>query len=200
MNEKSELHAIAQQIRAITENDPYRGKEHDEDGLRRGRLGDPKARHAGLLLVEAIKHGAFGDVAHLQVRDVVGQLAEKKRYRLAFRAVADLLADEWVKRDRAFDVVGEAIMDEAQRLGGADRPAANGNSAKEILTDGERSLWDVLRGRTDTAKKLAKELDTSERVIHKWKRGLCEKGYQVNNQRGRGYYRPDAPPDDLAAG
>lgn len=66
------------------------------------------------------------------------------------------------------------------------------------MTDGEKRLWDALCGRAVPGIALAKELDTSPETVRGWKSRLVRSGYCVENRRGRGYYRPDAPPDDLS--
>jgi len=70
------------------------------------------------------------------------------------------------------------------------------------MTDGQKRLWDALKGRALTGKELASsnELDTSQETIRQWVGELKKAGYEIPNRRGRGYYRPDAPPLDGESG
>ena len=67
------------------------------------------------------------------------------------------------------------------------------------MTDGQKRLWDALSGCAMTEKKLAdrNQLDTSEQTVRSWVLGLRRAGYGIERRKGRGYYRPDAPPDDV---
>lgn len=69
--------------------------------------------------------------------------------------------------------------------------------AAPLTTDGQRSVWEALNNRAMTGKELAKALHTSGETIRQHVSDLRKAGYQVPNRRGRGYYRPDAPPDDF---
>ena len=66
------------------------------------------------------------------------------------------------------------------------------------MTDGQKRVWDALSGRALTGKELTNELETSEDTVRQWVRELRANGFDVPNKRGRGYYRLDAPPNDLA--
>lgn len=73
---------------------------------------------------------------------------------------------------------------------------------KRVMTDGQKRLWDALHRKALTGKELAgqKVLDTSEDTVRHCVKGLRQAGYEIENRAGRGYYRPDAPPDDLDPG
>lgn len=64
-----------------------------------------------------------------------------------------------------------------------------------VMTDGQRRLWNALEARAFTGKELAATLDTTEDTIRQLIKELRDVGYNVENRRGRGYYRPDAPPN-----
>ncbi len=68
------------------------------------------------------------------------------------------------------------------------------------LTAGEQRLWDALAGRLLTGRELASEneLNSSEETVRRWVAQLRRQGYKIKNRRGRGYFRPDAPPADLS--
>lgn len=76
------------------------------------------------------------------------------------------------------------------RLVGAELPVA------PVLTEGEKKVWEVLEGRAMTAAKIAGELNTSEQTVKEQIKSIRLKGRNVENQRGRGYFRPDAPPSE----
>ena len=78
------------------------------------------------------------------------------------------------------------------------RAAGDGDTGttKLPLTDGQKRLWNALDGRAVTVKELAKELNTSDGVIRRWKGDLVRAGYRIDRRASRGYFRPDAPPAD----
>ena len=75
-------------------------------------------------------------------------------------------------------------------------PSPSDAEGRPLMTDGEKAGWDALRGTALTAKEVARKLDTSEQTIKEHAQELRRKGYNVKNQSGRGYFRPDAPPAD----
>lgn len=67
------------------------------------------------------------------------------------------------------------------------------------LTDDQRVIWDLLKGRSLTACQILRELDPnsgiSEEAIRKRISAIRKSGRRIENDRGaRGYYRPDALP------
>ena len=72
------------------------------------------------------------------------------------------------------------------------------DESKQVMTDGQKRLWDALAGRALTAKELASKsiLDTSEDTVRRWVFELRKAGYEIDHRRGRGYVRPDARPAD----
>lgn len=87
----------------------------------------------------------------------------------------------------------EECAAESQEMGLPEPPTSS-----QPMTDGEKRFWDALYGRAVPGKALAKELDTSPDTVRGWKSRLVRSGYRVENRSGRGYFRPDAPPDDLS--
>jgi hypothetical protein len=75
---------------------------------------------------------------------------------------------------------------------------ANGRSRAVLppLPDAAGEVWEALRGRMMTAKQLATMLDSSADAVRKRLTVLARLGRVVLNQRGAGYYRPDAMPSD----
>lgn len=80
-----------------------------------------------------------------------------------------------------------------------ERREQRGGAARPPMTDGQKRLWDALDGRAMAAKELAAEavLDTSEQTVVNMVGALRKAGYSIPNRRGRGYFRLDAPPDDI---
>ncbi len=66
----------------------------------------------------------------------------------------------------------------------------------DMLTDGQRRLWLALDGRILTAEALASEamLNTSAPTVRGWVEAVRKAGHEIGLRRGRGYFRPDAPP------
>jgi biotin operon repressor len=69
-------------------------------------------------------------------------------------------------------------------------------AAERLMTDGQKRLWEALQGRALTGKELARALDTSEETVRQWVKELRAAGHEIENRRGRGYFRPDAPPSE----
>ena len=89
--------------------------------------------------------------------------------------------------------------DESSSPTPATTPSASVPECRPLppLPDAAREVWDALNGRLRTGKQLAKQLHSTEDAIRK-RLGVLERlGRVVLNQRGAGYYRPDAPPSDL---
>ncbi len=99
-------------------------------------------------------------------------------------SVAESATDEPVT---AIDAALRAVRRAMRDLAGDDVP---------LGTHGQERLWTLLAGRAGTAKKLAADpdLDTSEETVRQWVRDLRRAGRVIENRRGRGYWRPDAPP------
>ena len=94
----------------------------------------------------------------------------------------------------------EHVRAHNSRLRRKQRPKTKSRSPNQrtagILTQLERRVWDALADTILQAKELAKELGSDEDTVRHAILGLRRKGRKVENQRGRGYYRPDALPDD----
>ncbi|MCK6477199.1 MAG: hypothetical protein L6Q35_10250 [Phycisphaerales bacterium] len=63
------------------------------------------------------------------------------------------------------------------------------------MTDLQQAIWDALEGKAMTEKELRKLLEPGSEVrpaIARIKAG----GRRIENRRGAGYFRPDAPPPD----
>ena len=67
---------------------------------------------------------------------------------------------------------------------------------RQVMTDGQKRLWDALDGRALAAKELAaeSELDTSEDTVRQYVLDLRKAGRKIGHRPGRGYFRPNAPP------
>ena len=72
-------------------------------------------------------------------------------------------------------------------------------AVRDPLSNGELKVWTALAGAAMTGKELARLLDTSSQTIKEHVKHLRAKGYGVGNQPGRGYYRLDRPPSDVAS-
>ena len=70
--------------------------------------------------------------------------------------------------------------------------------SKQVMTDGQKRLWDALDGRALTSQELAaeSELGTSPETVRQWVSDLKKAGYEIDRRQSRGYFRPDAPPAD----
>jgi biotin operon repressor len=85
-------------------------------------------------------------------------------------------------------------------LGGSAPPAPAAARAAPAapqlapIPESARAVWDALHRTALTAKELAQQLGSSEDAMRKRVDALRELGYDIRNQRGAGYYRPDAPP------
>lgn len=66
-----------------------------------------------------------------------------------------------------------------------------------LMTDGQLRIWSALAGQAATGKELARLLQMSEDTVRAQVRLMNKSGHLVKNRRGRGYYRPDAPPNVL---
>jgi biotin operon repressor len=69
----------------------------------------------------------------------------------------------------------------------------------KLLTGRQQEVWDALNGRllSDTELASPEWLDTgSDEGIRQFIKGIRDKGYKIQTQRGRGYFRPDAPPSE----
>ncbi len=97
----------------------------------------------------------------------------------------------------------ELIKTRAERTGDGESVQPGKASfvvgSKRVMTDGQKRLWDALHERALTGKELAAEteLDSSEETIRQWVSELRKAEYEIDNRRGRGYFRPDAPPADF---
>ncbi len=75
-------------------------------------------------------------------------------------------------------------------------------SRRQMMTDGEKRVWNALKGRALTGAELVRLLkseqgfDTSEETIRQHVADLRKSGYSIETKRGRGYWRPDAPPTE----
>lgn len=68
-----------------------------------------------------------------------------------------------------------------------------------VLPQCEKRIWDLLDGKAMTALELALVVanrKSASEAIRGTVRRLRKKGYVIKNQRGLGFYRPDAPPTD----
>jgi biotin operon repressor len=72
---------------------------------------------------------------------------------------------------------------------------------KTLLSERQREIWDLLEGQCLLAKELGNKLDLSDvnirKHIQKIRKNWGEKCIKM--RRGRGYWRPDAPPPDCIA-
>lgn len=68
---------------------------------------------------------------------------------------------------------------------------------ERALTHGEKAVWDALSAKVLTGRELMDRLDTSEQTIREHVKAIRRKQGEsaIGNRRGRGYFRPDAPPD-----
>ena len=80
-----------------------------------------------------------------------------------------------------------------------DKSASDGN----LMTNGERRVWEALESRALSANELVKELNqkknyiTSIETIRQHIKTLRRKSRDIPHTRGRGYWRTDAPPLDI---
>lgn len=65
-----------------------------------------------------------------------------------------------------------------------------------LLSERQLEIWDLLEGRSLVAKELGNKLELSDLNIRKHIQKIRKKrgGECIKTQRGRGYWRPDAPP------
>lgn len=101
----------------------------------------------------------------------------------------------WDAFDRGFGV--EQVPSE--QLPEEERPgrASGLLQACHALTDDQQLVWNCLNGRFRTAKELANEILEDPKMadaIRKRIQRMRQDGNQVSHKKGRGYYRPDAPP------
>ncbi len=101
-----------------------------------------------------------------------------------FAAPVDLV--RLAKRYRPLDA---ALDGEINQLTDADAP----------LPDGQRKVWDLLKGQALTAKEISAKLaeereEVRDEAVRKRIEQIKESGRTIFNKRGTGYYRPDAPP------
>jgi biotin operon repressor len=104
-------------------------------------------------------------------------------------------AAAWLERN-AFPIpadLREFIRGETGALAGAD-----GGSVAGPLPDGMAEVWAALQGKLLTAKQLGQALGITAEAVRKRIKQLNERHHAVKNTRGAGYYRPDAPPPELA--
>lgn len=92
--------------------------------------------------------------------------------------------------------VGLNPVSEVKRLA---KELRDGPPRKRAMTEGQQMVWAALDGRALFGKELAlrKELDTSEETIRQHVHEMTKHGWTVLNRRSRGYFRPDAPPEEM---
>lgn len=94
---------------------------------------------------------------------------------------------------------GTAARATSTGTAGTPAPVAGGMTggaaaALAPLPDGARAVWEALAGKVLSAKQLAQQLDSNEHAVRKQITALNRLGRAVQNRRGAGYFRPDAPP------
>lgn len=74
---------------------------------------------------------------------------------------------------------------------------ANERSGSSMpMTDGQKAVWDALRGSCKSAKELASDANTSAVTVRQHIMDLRRAGRKITLRSGRGYWRPDAPPPE----
>ncbi|UYV13437.1 MAG: hypothetical protein NCW75_03925 [Phycisphaera sp.] len=106
-------------------------------------------------------------------------------------------AMRWLERlglEPPEDLVAWISREESTGDQDPDRPTTD-----TLMTDGQCEVWELLDGQAMTAKELAAQLPgrPSEEAVRQRVREIKRSGQQIANKPGRGYYRPDSPPDDL---
>lgn len=133
--------------------------------------------------------------AQLYERVCAEQPEVARRLRYMSRATLIPLGD-W----RAGDGRLEGLMDELALVANEARIAPAPSTTP--LRKGELAVWNALEGRILTGAELAMELGlgtNGEYVVRNRIAGIRKNRGEdvVKSKRGRGYYRPDAPPPDL---
>jgi biotin operon repressor len=153
-----------------------------EAGVKRGLRDDPNPRHKALKLVDDL----LRDIK--KNRKLWNQLqSQGKRLKRAEGFIEGYPVQLRIPPHQYVEAFRRAIA-------ATETPVSGGG--RKPMTGGQQALWDALEGQALTAKKLAEQLDTSENTIRQHVSDLRKAGCDIPNRRGRGYYRPDAPPED----
>ena len=176
-----QLRRLADQIRVVTA-EPVPSAHQHPSGSTRAQSNLRDATRNAATIYDYMQLAAPTHAVHFQQR--IDELD-----RLAARATDEHGKTVWRLRCR---LTARYLRSLAKKL-------VAGKDARPPMTNGQKRLWGALKGRAMTGKELAgkDQLDTSEETVRSWVRELRRAGYGIENRRGRGYYRPDAPPDDV---
>lgn len=114
------------------------------------------------------------------------------------RSAEGLTPDETVARPVAegCDLLDELRGETSKR---SDSSAAAVPGRRAPLSLAQQEVWDLLQGQALLAKEIARKVcgaHNAEDAIRKRIATIRNTGRNIANQRGHGYYRPDAPPTE----
>ena len=163
--------------------------QEDEPGQR----SNPPHIVAGIRLDELIRQ----DVA--LVLDAMPEMARlwQQPFDELFETISEIAGEYTSGRDRYDKSLGKAfwLARRAARL--AQRVDAKADAqegeAKSLMTDGQKAVWDALRGSCKSAKELASDVNTSDVTVRQHIFDLRKADRKILHRPGRGYWRPDAP-------
>lgn len=136
----------------------------------------------------------FADLCD-QAAGVPRAYPRRRRGKLGRPIDADAARDRELPEDLSEQEHGAAV---GPARSGSERPTEpGGRETLAPLSEVLRSVWDALDGYALTAKEIAVAIRLEARdedLIRKRIGAIRRTGRQIENRRGLGYYRPDAPP------
>jgi len=120
--------------------------------------------------------------------------ANSRAYRISASEAA-----AWLER-HAFPIPADLKALLPRDRNGTAAPTATETSPSRPLPEGTAEVWEALNGQMLTAKEIAQKLRITEDAVRKRVARLREDGRTLDNRRGSGYFRPDAPPPNGVRG
>ena len=104
------------------------------------------------------------------------------------------LTNEDADKIIAIDAEIDALDAESDEIKAAIEGANERSGSSMPMTNGQKAVWDALRGSCKSAKELASDANTSAVTVRQHVLDLRRAGRKIPLRSGRGYWRPDAPP------
>ena len=104
------------------------------------------------------------------------------------------------KRRPSLDAVREQLLSDLDELTAMRRLLRSQLEERPLLTDQQKCIWELLDGQALSARKIAERpgCGASEESVRCQIKKMRRNGYDILNNRSRGYYREDALPPDSA--
>ena len=104
------------------------------------------------------------------------------------------------KRRPSLLAVRQQLLSDLDELTAMRRLLRSQLEERPLLTDQQKCIWELLDGQALSAKEIAKRpgCPASEESVRRQIKKMRRNGYDILNNRSRGYYREDALPPDSA--